>query len=119
MSSPARQMKDSVYAQLARIGKALAAPKRIELLDLLAQGPRTVEALAVEAALSVANASQHLRHLHGLRENLAQFSLLVVVNAFVGAMVGMERTILAADRRAGVSPRGARRRCSRSSWCSA
>lgn len=56
-------MKDGVYGQLARIGKALAAPKRIELLDLLAQGPRTVEALAIEAALSVANASQHLRHL--------------------------------------------------------
>jgi len=56
-------MKDSVYAQLARIGKAVAAPKRIELLDLLGQGPRTVEALADEAALSVANASQHLRVL--------------------------------------------------------
>jgi rhodanese-related sulfurtransferase len=59
----AREMKDGVYAQFARIGKALAAPKRIELLELLCQGPRTVEALADQAALTIANASQHLKVL--------------------------------------------------------
>jgi rhodanese-related sulfurtransferase/DNA-binding transcriptional ArsR family regulator len=59
----ARKMKDGVYAQFARIGKAVAAPKRIELLELLCQGPRTVEALADQAALTVANASQHLKVL--------------------------------------------------------
>ncbi len=59
----AREMKDGVYAQFARIGKAVAAPKRIELLELLCQGPRTVEALADQAALTVANASQHLKVL--------------------------------------------------------
>jgi rhodanese-related sulfurtransferase len=59
----ARDMKDGVYAQFARIGKAIAAPKRIELLELLCQSPRTVEALADQAALSVANASQHLKIL--------------------------------------------------------
>jgi rhodanese-related sulfurtransferase len=59
----ARQMKDGVYTQFARIGKAVAAPKRIELLELLCQGPRTVEALADQAALSIANASQHLKVL--------------------------------------------------------
>lgn len=59
----ARQMKDGIYAQFARIGKAVAAPKRIELLELLCQGPRTVEALADQAALTVANASQHLKVL--------------------------------------------------------
>jgi rhodanese-related sulfurtransferase len=59
----AREMKDGVYAQFARIGKAMAAPKRIELLELLCQGPRTVEALADQAALTVANASQHLKVL--------------------------------------------------------
>lgn len=59
----AREMKDGVYAQFARIGKAVAAPKRIELLELLCQGPRTVEALAGQAALTVANASQHLKVL--------------------------------------------------------
>jgi rhodanese-related sulfurtransferase len=59
----AREMKDGVYAQFARIGKAVAAPKRIELLELLCQGPRTVEALADQAALTIANASQHLKTL--------------------------------------------------------
>ena len=63
----ARDMKDGVYSQFARIGKAVSAPKRIELLELLCQGPRTVEALADQAALSVANASQHLQILRGAR----------------------------------------------------
>ncbi|MGZ3417461.1 MAG: ArsR/SmtB family transcription factor [Polyangiales bacterium] len=67
MRSPHRQFKDSVYEQLARIGKAVAAPKRLELLDLLCQGPRTVEALAEQAALSIANASQHLQVLRAAR----------------------------------------------------
>jgi rhodanese-related sulfurtransferase len=62
-----REFKDQLYAQFARIGKALADPHRLELLDLLAQGERTVEDLAREAALSVANASQHLRLLHTAR----------------------------------------------------
>jgi rhodanese-related sulfurtransferase len=63
----ARDMKDEVYGQFARIGKAVSAPKRIELLELLCQGPRTVEALADQAALSVANASQHLQILRAAR----------------------------------------------------
>lgn len=56
-------MKDGVYGQIARIGKAVSAPRRIELLELLCQGPRTVEALAQQASMSVANASQHLKIL--------------------------------------------------------
>ncbi|MBE7448166.1 MAG: metalloregulator ArsR/SmtB family transcription factor [Kofleriaceae bacterium] len=67
MASPPRRFKDAIYEQLARIGKAVAAPKRLELLDLLCQGPRTVEALAQQAALSVANASQHLQVLRATR----------------------------------------------------
>lgn len=63
----ARAMKDAVYGQFARLGKALAAPKRFELLELLCQGPLTVEQLAREAALSVANASQHLQVLRRAR----------------------------------------------------
>ena len=62
-----RQFKDAIYEQFARLGKAMSAPKRLELLDLLCQGPRTVEALADHAALSVANASQHLRILRAAR----------------------------------------------------
>ncbi|MGB5104654.1 MAG: metalloregulator ArsR/SmtB family transcription factor [Steroidobacteraceae bacterium] len=65
MSSRSRQFKDTVFEQFARVGKAVAAPKRLELLDLLCQGPRTVEALAGQAALSVANASRHLQVLRG------------------------------------------------------
>ena len=60
-------LKKAVYEQLARIGKAVASPPRLELLDLLCQGPRTVEALAHEAGLSVANTSQHLQVLHSAR----------------------------------------------------
>ena len=56
-----------LYEQLARLGKAVASPARLELLDLLCQGPRTVENLAKEAGLSIANTSQHLRVLHGAR----------------------------------------------------
>jgi len=67
MSTPHRRFKDAIYEQLARIGKASSAPKRLELLDLLCQGPRTVEALAKESALSVANASQHLQVLRAAR----------------------------------------------------
>ena len=63
----AREMKDGVYGQFARIGKAVSAPKRIELLELLCQGPRTVEAVADQAALTVANASQHLKILRAAR----------------------------------------------------
>jgi rhodanese-related sulfurtransferase len=65
--SPHRRFKDSIYGQLARLGKAVSAPKRLELLDLLCQGPRTVEALAGQAALSVANASLHLKVLRAAR----------------------------------------------------
>lgn len=60
-----RAFKERLYAQFARLGKALASPARLELLDLLAQGERSVEELAREAGLSVANASAHLHVLAG------------------------------------------------------
>ena len=52
-----RQFKGSLYEQLARIGKAVAAPRRLELLDLLGQAPRTVEGIADQTGMSVANTS--------------------------------------------------------------
>jgi rhodanese-related sulfurtransferase len=58
-----RAFKNQLYEQFARLGKALANPHRLELLDVLAQCERTVEALAQETGLSVANASQHLQIL--------------------------------------------------------
>lgn len=62
-----RTFKDLLYEQFARVGKALASGHRLELLDLLAQGERSVEELAAEAGLSVANASQHLQVLRAAR----------------------------------------------------
>jgi DNA-binding transcriptional ArsR family regulator/rhodanese-related sulfurtransferase len=58
-----RQFKDRLYGQFAQLGKALASPLRIEFLELLAQSERTVESLADETGVSLANASQHLQAL--------------------------------------------------------
>jgi rhodanese-related sulfurtransferase len=63
-SHPAKQR---IYEQFARLGKALASPSRLELLDLLGQGERSVDALARACGLSVANASQHLQALYAAR----------------------------------------------------
>jgi|SRR5579872_2873189 len=63
IDSSHRRFKDELYREFARIGSALASPKRLEIVDLLAQRERTVEDLARELHLSVANASQHLRVL--------------------------------------------------------
>jgi rhodanese-related sulfurtransferase len=58
-----RAAKTALFDAFARAAKALASGRRIELLDVLANGERTVEALAYEAGLSVANTSQHLQIL--------------------------------------------------------
>jgi len=60
-----RAFKDRLYGQFARIGKTLSSPHRLEILELLAQGERTVDSLATELGLSLANTSQHLQ---GLRQ---------------------------------------------------
>jgi rhodanese-related sulfurtransferase/DNA-binding transcriptional ArsR family regulator len=62
-----RQFKDALYAQFARIGHALASPKRIELLDLLGQGEKTVETLAEQITTPIKNTSAHLRTLRQAR----------------------------------------------------
>ncbi len=59
--------KRRIYEQFARMGKALASPTRLELLDLLAQGERSVDALAAQASLEMASTSQHLRALAAAR----------------------------------------------------
>jgi rhodanese-related sulfurtransferase/predicted transcriptional regulator len=63
MSKPERR-KQALFESIAVMGKAFASPRRLELLDLLAQGPRTVDQLARASKQSVANASQHLQALH-------------------------------------------------------
>lgn len=62
-----REIKDRIYEQFSRIGKALASPKRLEIIEVLAQGERAVEALARETAQPVANASHHLQALREAR----------------------------------------------------
>lgn len=63
MADTHRDFKDRLYGQLARLGKAVSSPHRLEMLELLAQGERTVDSLATEIGLSLANASQHLQAL--------------------------------------------------------
>ena len=59
-----RQSKEALFEAIAVMGKAFASPRRLELIDLLAQGPRSVEELARASGQSTANASQHLQALH-------------------------------------------------------
>lgn len=63
MENTARQVKDVLYAQVARIGKAVCSPKRLELIELLCQGEKPVERLAAEAGISIKLASAHLKEL--------------------------------------------------------
>ncbi len=61
------RFKTAIYEQIARIGKATSSPGRLEILDLLSQGPRTVEAIASQIGQSVANTSHHLQVLRSTR----------------------------------------------------
>lgn len=62
-----RTLKDLLYEQVARIGRAVSSPKRLEILELLAQGEKSVETLAVELSIDVKLASAHLRSLKAAR----------------------------------------------------
>jgi rhodanese-related sulfurtransferase/DNA-binding transcriptional ArsR family regulator len=94
---------DVLYQQLARIGQAVASGARLALLDLLRQGPRTVETLAQEAGLTLANASQHLKVLRQARLVEAEKRGIFVtyrvadqaVDDFCGALRGLAEKRLA------------------------
>lgn len=58
-----RQFKDEVFSQFARIASAFASPRRVEIIDLLAQGERSVDSIAAQTQMSVANTSRHLQIL--------------------------------------------------------
>lgn len=62
-----REFKDRIYEQFARVGHSLSNGRRLELIDLLAQGPRHVDALAAEMEMPIANVSQHLQVLRNAR----------------------------------------------------
>lgn len=66
MANP-QSLKGAVYGQVARIGKAVSSPQRLEILGALSQCPRSVESLAEETGLSFANASRHLQILKAAR----------------------------------------------------
>lgn len=87
MKSPGRQFKDTIYEQFSRIGKAVSSPKRLELLDLLCQGEKTVETLSQETGLTVANTSQHLQTLRAARLVEAQKEGLYVKYRLADQMV--------------------------------
>jgi rhodanese-related sulfurtransferase/DNA-binding MarR family transcriptional regulator len=58
-----REFKDAVFEQFARVASAFASPKRMEVVDLLAQAPRSVESIAQQTAMTVTNTSRHLQIL--------------------------------------------------------
>src|SRR5918994_579255 len=62
-----REFKNRLFGHFARVGKALSSPRRLEIVDLLAQGERTVEEIARETSMAVASASQHLQALKAAR----------------------------------------------------
>ncbi len=61
----AREFKDGIFTQLARVGAAFSSPKRVEIIDLLAQSERSVESIALALGMSIANTSRHLGVLRG------------------------------------------------------
>ncbi|SPU38493.1 ArsR family transcriptional regulator [Lysinibacillus capsici] len=67
-----RNLRDLLYQEFARVGKSLSSPKRLEILDILSQGRKSVETLAKNTEMSVANVSQHLQTL--LNARLVKFT---------------------------------------------
>lgn len=88
MQKPVTRFKTAIYEQIARIGKAAASPSRLELLDLLTQGPKTVEALARHTGQALANTSHHLKVLRGARLVEAEKAGLYVTYRLADDQVG-------------------------------
>lgn len=99
--SSTRQRKDALYEQVARIAKAVASPKRLELIELLAQAPKPVERLAAEAGISVKLASAHLKALRATRlvetERQGKYVIYRLADAEV-ARLWVQLRLLAEDR---------------------
>lgn len=86
--TPSPSLKTAIYEQLARIGHATASPGRLELLDLLSQGARSVEALADQTGRSAAATSHHLQVLRRARLVEAQKAGLYVTYRLADPQVG-------------------------------
>ncbi len=94
MKDPGRRFRDAIYSEFARIGKAVSSPKRLELLDLLCQSARTVEILASETGMTVANTSHHLHVLRAARLVEAEKQGLFVEYRLAGdAVCGFYRSM--------------------------
>lgn len=93
--------KDQLYERLARVAKALASPKRVALVELLAQAERPVEWLAEAAAMSVANTSQHLQVLREARLVVSRkegsYVYYRLASDAVGALSGAMTAVAAAQ----------------------
>lgn len=83
-----RQLKDHLYEQVARVGKAVSSPKRLELLELLAQGEKTVDQLAGEAGIDIKLASAHLKALKAANLVQAQRDGRFIAYRLAGPDVG-------------------------------
>lgn len=96
-----RTIKDALYEQVARVAKAAASPKRLELIELLGQSPKTVEALAQEAGISAKLVSAHLKELKSARLVDAERQGKYVVYRLASGEVGqlwVTLRLLAEDR---------------------
>jgi rhodanese-related sulfurtransferase len=102
-ASEARRAKSALYAQFARIGRALASPQRIELIELLEQSEKNVEWLSRQAQIPLKNTSAHLRVLRAARivETRREGKQVIYrladsqVNALARNLVGVARSRLA------------------------
>jgi ArsR family transcriptional regulator len=90
-SQSSQRFKIDIYSHLARIGKALSSPRRLHIIDLLCEGPKTVDKLAKETGMSVANTSQHLQTLLESRlveyEKIGLYSLYKLGDPNVAVML--------------------------------
>lgn len=105
MATRTIRFKTAIYEQIARISKAAASPARLELLDLLSQGPRTVESLARHTDQTVANTSHHLQVLRRARLVEAEKAGLYVTCRLADPQVGeflLQLRLLAQSRLADI-----------------
>lgn len=95
-----RALKDLLYEQVARVGKALASPKRLEILEMLAQGEKAVELVAGEVGISVKLASAHLKALKEARLVLSRREGRRIVYRLSGgdvAQLGVQLRVVAEE----------------------
>ncbi len=91
-----RDFKSAIFEQFARVAAAFGSPKRVEIIDLLAQGDRTVESIAVATGMTVANTSRHLQILRqaGMvvaRRDGSHVVYRVADNSVIAGYLGLRR----------------------------